>query len=178
MREGVDAISEVPADRWDIAAYYDADPDTPGKMNTRFGGFISQVDGFDAHFFGISPREARTMDPQQRLLLEVAWEALENAGHRGRAAIAGSATGVFVGISGDDYFQLRARTAARRSSTPISVGHRAQRRVRPAVLLLGLHGPSMAIDTACSSSLVAMHLAVPEPARAASAAWRSPAAST
>ena len=70
----VDAISEVPADRWSIADYYDANPDMPGKMNTRFGGFVSGIDGFDPHFFGISPREARTMDPQQRILLEIAYE--------------------------------------------------------------------------------------------------------
>src|SRR5689334_4338260 len=69
LHDGVDAIAEVPADRWDVEAYYDPNPDAPGKMTTRYGAFLERVDAFDAEFFGIAPREARRMDPQQRLLL-------------------------------------------------------------------------------------------------------------
>ena len=97
LRGGVDASGEVPADRWDVEEFYDADPEAAGRMYTRRGHFLAGVDRFDAGFFGISPREAASLDPQQRLLLEVSWEALEHAGQV-PAALAGSRTGVFVGL--------------------------------------------------------------------------------
>ena len=105
LSEGVDAIVPVPADRWNAEEYYDPEAGTPGKIITREGGFLRQVDGFDAQFFGISPREALSMDPQQRLLLETSLEALERAGQR-PDRVGGSATGVFVGVTNNDYARL------------------------------------------------------------------------
>jgi len=92
LQGGVDAIREVPADRWAIERYFDPDPAAPGKTYTRWGGYLDRVDMFDAEFFGIPPREALTLDPQHRLFLEVVWEALEHAGQaparlRGRNAL-------------------------------------------------------------------------------------------
>ncbi|MGI9180315.1 MAG: type I polyketide synthase, partial [Longimicrobiaceae bacterium] len=157
--EGVDAIREVPADRWDLDAYYDADLAAPGKMSTRWGGFIEGMDEFDPHFFGISPREAMAMDPQQRLLLEVGWEALEHAG-QAPDRLRGSASGVFMGISSFDYVHL-----AMAAPEETLDGHLAQGIAHSAAsgrlaYVLGLQGPAVSLDTACSSSLMAVHLAV------------------
>src|SRR5580704_19395093 len=105
LMEGVDAIREVPADRWDIGALYDPNPDAPGRVSSRWGGFLNRVDLFDPNLFGVSPREAETMDPQQRLTLEVAWEAIEDAAQP-FDKLAGSATGFFLGIGTSDYLQL------------------------------------------------------------------------
>ncbi len=157
LHHGIDSISEVPADRWSIDAFYDPEPATPGKMNTRYGGFLEQVDGFEPGFFGISPREAERMDPQQRLILEVSWEALENAGVV-PSSLSGSRTGVFIGIGNYDYGILTSKNRDRINAydgTGNSLGIAANR----LSYLLNLRGPSLAIETACSSSLVAVHLA-------------------
>ncbi|NEQ85580.1 MAG: polyketide synthase, partial [Moorea sp. SIO2I5] len=104
LQNGVDAITEVPQDRWHLDDYYDPDPDSPGKIYTRYGGFLNKLQEFDNNFFGISPKEAIHLDPQQRLLLEVSWEALENSG-KNPQQLQGSPTGVFIGICGNDYTQ-------------------------------------------------------------------------
>ena len=159
LRDGVDAISEIPADRWNIDDYYDADPDKPGRMYVRHGGFIRDVDRFDARFFGITPREAETMDPQQRLLMEVAWEALEHAGIPADSLM-GQKGGVFVGISSSDYLQLELRSIAPESiDAYIASGGTQSVAAGRLSYFLGLQGPAVSIDTACSSSLVAVHLA-------------------
>jgi 3-oxoacyl-(acyl-carrier-protein) synthase len=108
LRDGVDPVTEVPADRWDVDALYDPDPDAPGKTYSRWGGFLDGIDRFDPDFFGISPREASAMDPQQRVLLEVTWEALESAGYAANSLL-GSNTGVYVGMVATDYV-ARCRT--------------------------------------------------------------------
>ncbi|MDH3717188.1 MAG: AMP-binding protein, partial [Planctomycetota bacterium] len=159
LSNGVDAIGDVPADRWDVDRYFDADPEIRGKMYTGRGGFLPQVDGFDPQFFEMSPREAETLDPQQRLLLEVSWEALENAGQSPQR-LAGTDAGIFVGIANCDYGRLQDRVLGiegidAHSSTG-TLNSVAAGRV---AYFLGLHGPTLAVDTACSSSLVALHLA-------------------
>ncbi len=154
--EGTDAIIEVPPDRWDAREYYDADPGRPGKMTTRWGGFVEGLDGFDRGFFGLSPREASRMDPQQRMLLEVTWEALEDAGVPADR-LAGTPTGVFVGISTNDYGALQRQ--AELSDAYAGTGNALSIAANRLSYVLDLKGPSMAVDTACSSSLVAVHLA-------------------
>ncbi len=157
LREGGDAITEAPPDRWDLDVYYDPDPAAPGKMVTRFGGFVDGVDRFDAQFFRMSPREAAQTDPQQRLLLEVTWEALEDAGLVAER-LAGSATGVYVGVMNADYSVL-----SRRDLGLIDVhsgpGNAAAIVANRLSYVLDLRGPSVAVDTACASSLTAVHLA-------------------
>ncbi len=157
LRNGESAITEVSPDRWNAEKYYDANPAVSGKMNTCWGGFLNQVDQFDPDFFGISPREADSMDPQQRLVLEVAWEALERAG-QAPTQLAGSATGVFVGISSSDYARFQfSHPDAIDAYTSTSNAHSIV--ANRLSYFLDLRGPSLAVDTACSSSLVALHLA-------------------
>ncbi len=150
------AVTEVPASRWDIDAWYDSDPGKQNRMNSRFGAFLEEVDLFDSGFFGISPREAAVMDPQQRLLLETTWHALEDAGQLPQQ-LSGSQAGVFIGMSTQDYVDLLNQAGsmdnfrATGNSASVSAGRISY--------FLGLQGPSMAVDTACSSSLVAVHLA-------------------
>ena len=159
LRSGTDAITEIPADRWDVDAYFDPDPDAPGKMITRYGGFIDDVDRFDAPFFGIARREAVAMDPQQRLLLEVAWEALEDAGVV-PSTLLGSKTGVYVGISNSDYSRLLAQhTGSADIDAYAGTGTTLSVAAGRLSYVLGLQGPAVSVDTACSSSLVATHLA-------------------
>ncbi len=153
----VDAIREVPADRWDVDAVYDPDFEKPGKMSTRSGGFIDKVDQFDPAFFGISPREASRIDPQQRLFLEVAYEALEQAGQT-RENLSGSQTGVFAASYHDDYTFMQ-------HSDPSGIDPRTITGTQQSIVAnrvsysLNLRGPSMTFDTACSASLVAIHMA-------------------
>lgn len=159
--EGKDAITEVSGDRWDVDAFYNPDPNVPGTMCTRWGGFLRAVDTFDPQFFGISPREALTMDPQQRLLLEVAWEALEDAGQSVQR-LSGSRTGVFIGIGTGDYMRLLRPDEPenlRRYDIYAGTGSSLCIAANRISYLWNLRGPSMAVDTACSSSLVAVHLA-------------------
>ncbi len=155
------AFQEVPADRWDVDAYYDPDPETPGKMATRCCAFVDHVADFDAVFFGIAPREATRMDPQQRLLLEVSWEALEHAGIAPQS-IAGSPVGVFVGIGGTDYSKVPSYFDNYHELIDAHVGTGnalsiASNRIS---YILDLRGPSMSVDTACSSGMLGVHLAV------------------
>ncbi|WP_338866156.1 SDR family NAD(P)-dependent oxidoreductase [Myxococcus stipitatus] len=159
LRDGVDAVREVPASRWDAASYYDPERGVPGKMYGTRGGYLDDVEHFDAPFFGISPREAETLDPQQRLVLEVAWEALENAG-QAPDRLVGSKTGVFLGVmSNDNMARLMKREDNTRFDGYSATGNGFCFVPGRLSYVLGLQGPSMPVDTACSSSLVSLHLA-------------------
>ncbi|NEO74080.1 polyketide synthase, partial [Moorena sp. SIO3H5] len=158
LHNGIDAIAQVPPQRWDVNAYYDRDPETPGKSYTKEGGFITDVDLFDPQFFGISPREAVKLDPQYRLLLEVTWEALENAGQTWQK-LRNSPTGVFMGICTDDYAQLSMQLNQDAIDAYSGFGTLRCMGVGRISYLLGLQGPNIQIDTACSTSLVAVHMA-------------------
>jgi myxalamid-type polyketide synthase MxaB len=159
LREGVDTVRDVPADRWDVDAFYDPDPAVPGKSATRSAAFLDSVDQFDPLFFGISPREAISLDPQQRLLLEVTWEALERAGQAPDRLVP-DRTGAFIGIGQMDYAHL---LLGAYDPTLIDVyagtGNGFCFASGRLSYFLGVRGPNLAVDTACSSSLVAVHLA-------------------
>lgn len=160
LQAGADAVREIPPERWDAARYYAPAHGRPGKAATRWGAFLDGIDLFDAAYFRISPREAKSLDPQQRLLLEVAAEALENGG-LSPDRLAGSRTGVYVGICGSEYATLAgvgddyaAMDKYYGTGTALSV---AAGRIAYA---FDFAGPAISVETACSSSLVAVHLAV------------------
>ncbi|MEA5506766.1 amino acid adenylation domain-containing protein [Halotia wernerae UHCC 0503] len=150
--DGVDAISEIPPSRWEL----DPDSEKLDKINTRWGGFLEQVDLFDPKFFGISSREAASMDPQQRLLLEVTWEALEDAGQIPKH-LAGTQTGVFIGISTQDFSVLTWGNSGEDIYKTTGTSHCIS--ANRISYVFNFTGPSVAFDTACSSSLVAVHYA-------------------
>ena len=158
LQEGKDGITEIPPDRWPHETFYDPDPDAPGKIVTRYGGFFEPLHEFDASFFGISPREALSLDPQQRVLLEVSWEALEHAGLP-PDQLEGSRTGVFIGICSNDYTQRLMSGSTSEIDAYLATGNSHSVASGRLSYLLGLQGPSLSVDTACSSSLVTVHLA-------------------
>ncbi|MDU3219732.1 SDR family NAD(P)-dependent oxidoreductase [Cutibacterium avidum] len=152
LRDGVDAITEVPASRWDHDAIFDPNGRRPGTTSARWGGFLDKIDSFDPLFFGISPAEANYMDPQERLFLQTAWHAVEEAGYR-PDALRGERIGVFVGAMFSHYQLLSDAAGVRGGASFSSIANRVS-------WTLGLRGPSIAVDTMCSSSLSALHMAL------------------
>lgn len=161
LSNGVDCITEIPEERWEYALYFDEDKNKPGKMYTKWGGFINGVDQFDPLFFNISPREAELIEPQERLFLQCVYEAIEDAGYtRENLSMNGASqnnVGVYVGVMYEEY-QLYAAQEQDRGNmvavngTPASIANRVS-------YYCNFHGPSMSVDTMCSSSLTAIHLA-------------------
>ncbi len=160
LESGGDASVPVPEDRWDADQYCDPAKDAPGKTHAYQANFLKvSVDEFDSQFFSISGREAQSLDPQQRLLLEITWEAMEDAGLDANT-LSGSRTGVYIGISSDDYTQSHRHSGNNElidgySLTGTCFAPAAGR----IAYTFGFEGPCIAVDTACSSSLVALHVA-------------------
>ncbi|EHR62329.1 methyltransferase family protein [Saccharomonospora cyanea NA-134] len=154
---GRDLVTEIPQDRWDWREWYHTTAG-PGRTNSKWGGFLPEVDRFDARFFGISPREAELMDPQQRLFLQTAYKAVEEAGYR-PSDLARGTTGLFVGVGSHDYYDLlRDAGVPVEAFTTTGMFHAIL--ANRVSYLLNLSGPSFPVDTACSSSLVALRSAV------------------
>lgn len=156
--ENKDLITEIPSDRWDWRKWYGEPDNEQDKTKVKWGGFMSQVDNFDAPFFGISPREAELMDPQQRLFLQCVYKTIEDAGYAVED-FSDTDTGVFVGVGNFDYLDLYKSSnlpVQAQSATGIAMSMVPSR----ISFLLNLHGPSEQVDTACSSSLVAIHRAI------------------
>ncbi|HEY0135774.1 MAG TPA: beta-ketoacyl synthase N-terminal-like domain-containing protein, partial [Nannocystis sp.] len=158
LDKGRDATTDVPPSRWDAAAIFSADPHTPGTSYCTRGGFLGDLQHFDAEFFGLAPREARALDPQQRLLLEVTWETLERAGIV-PAALTGHDVGVYIGLSAHEYAWMEGHSPAEVLDGYGITGTTASTASGRLAYVLGLEGPALTVDTACSSSLVTVHLA-------------------
>ncbi|WP_433567122.1 HAD-IIIC family phosphatase [Nocardia sp. CA-151230] len=152
----LDALTDMPAGRWDIEDLYDPDVNASGKAYTFRGGYVDGIDRFDAAFFGIGPREATVMDPQQRMMLQLAWEAIERSGRDPRT-LHGSATGVYLGVYSTGYL---ADPAPDQLNGQVGTGLSPSVASGRISYTLGLHGPAISMDTACSSSIVAMHSAM------------------
>lgn len=157
LKDGVDAVTKVPSDRWNIDDYYSSDISVPGKINSCWGGFLQDIDQFDASFFKVSPREAARLDPQQRLLLEVCWEALEDSGLAINKLV-GSFTGVFIGAMNADYGRLQIQGDGV-NDPYVATGSALCVLANRVSHFFDFRGPSLIVDTACSSSLVSTHLA-------------------
>ncbi|MBO1413051.1 type I polyketide synthase, partial [Streptomyces sp. FH025] len=158
LRTGTDAVGAVPADRWNADRLRSTDSE-PGTITTDQGGFLRDLDRFDASFFGIPGREAQSLDPQHRLLLESAWHALEDSG-TAPDSLKGTRTGVFVGISNSDYARHLEASGLAGLDAYFAAGTALNAAAGRISFALGLNGPALAVDTACSSSLTALHLAV------------------
>lgn len=158
---GGDAITEVPTERWNNELFYDEKPAVPGKLNTKWAGFLDNISHFDPVLFGISPFEAPEIDPQQRLLLETSWRLIEQLGWK-KERLAGSATGVFIGISTNDYLYIKIKTSRGMNgfNAYSGLGNANSIAANRLSYFYDLRGPSIAVDTACSSSLTAFHLGV------------------
>ena len=157
LASGRDAITEVPRERWDWRQYFDRNPEARGAMYAVQGGFLDDIDRFDAEFFGIAPREAMMLDPQQRLVHEVAWHALEDAGIAA-GCLRDAKAGIFLGLSNIDYFRAAFGDDLRLDAY-VGSGNALSMAAGRLAYTLGVHGPAMTVDTSCSSSLTAVHLA-------------------
>lgn len=156
LKKGRDSIKEIPSDRWDLTKYFDADKNKKGKVYSKWGAFIDDVDKFDPMFFNISPREAELTDPQERLFLEESYKTLEDAGYT-KDQLKGKNVGVYVGVMYKEYKffgveETQNGNVLSTGQTPASIANRVS-------YFFDFHGPSMTLDTMCSSSLTAIHLA-------------------
>ena len=156
---GVDAVTEIPPDRWEVDEWYDPDPDASGRIATRWAGTLRDIARFDADHFSISPREARSMDPQQRILLEEVWRAFEDAA-LDPTSFEGAPVGVFVGLCNNDYLTRLLTEGPEAIDAYLSSGNAYSVAAGRISFTFGFQGPAFTVDTACSSSLVAIHQAV------------------
>ncbi len=158
LKQGRSSIQEIPKERWDYKAFWGDPQSEINKSISKWGGFIADVDAFDAEFFNLSPREAEVMDPQQRIMLELTWDCLEDAGICS-SQVSGEKVGVYIGVFNFDYKELQERKF-RKIETYHSTGTASPVIANRISYYLNLKGPSIALDTACSGSLSAIHTAV------------------